>query len=130
MHSFILFDGVCNFCVWWVNLLIKYDKNDKFRFASLQSEIAKKIIQPFNLPRNYNHSVIFISNEKLYTKSTAVLKIISEMPLLWQILRIFTVFPAPIRDWFYNLISKYRYNLFGKKEICIVPDEKIRKKFL
>ena len=39
-HKIVLFDGVCNLCNSSIHTIIKYDKKDEFRFASLQSENA------------------------------------------------------------------------------------------
>ena len=41
LKKIILFDGVCNLCSKSVRFIIKYDKADKFRFASIQSETGK-----------------------------------------------------------------------------------------
>lgn len=48
--SLILFDGVCNLCCGWVMFLIKLDKMDRFKFASLQSEKGKAALLDINFP--------------------------------------------------------------------------------
>ena len=48
--SIILFDGVCNLCNGFVQFVIARDKKNKFKFGSIQSEGAKKILEPFNFP--------------------------------------------------------------------------------
>ncbi len=41
----LLFDGVCNLCDSAVQLVIKHDKKDVFRFVPLQSELGRSIIK-------------------------------------------------------------------------------------
>ncbi|OWP85683.1 thiol-disulfide oxidoreductase, partial [Flavobacterium covae] len=41
----ILFDGVCNLCNYWVQYIIKHDKNDIFRFVTLESELGQEVLQ-------------------------------------------------------------------------------------
>ena len=38
MSNVILFDGVCNFCNAWVDLLLRLDTEKKFKLCALQSE--------------------------------------------------------------------------------------------
>jgi predicted DCC family thiol-disulfide oxidoreductase YuxK len=47
-----------------------------------------------------------------------------------KILYPFILFPQPIRDFIYDLIAKNRYRFFGKKDVCRIPTENERKKFL
>jgi len=77
----ILFDGVCNFCNFWVNFIIDRDKNDKFRFAALQSEASQDLLQQFNLSTTDFDTFILIEGKKYYTKSTAALRIAKHLNL-------------------------------------------------
>jgi len=43
-NKIILFDGVCNLCNNAINFIIEHDKKDVFRFASLQSDLGKKMV--------------------------------------------------------------------------------------
>ena len=58
-HPIILFDGVCNLCAGSVQFIIKRDNSKYFRFASLQSDFAKIILQPSQLSENNFSSIIF-----------------------------------------------------------------------
>jgi predicted DCC family thiol-disulfide oxidoreductase YuxK len=40
----ILFDGVCNWCNAWVNVTIAHDPDGQFKFWTLQSEPAQRIL--------------------------------------------------------------------------------------
>ena len=71
----ILFDGVCNFCNRTVNIIIKHDKSAKFQFAASQSIGGIGVLQKFNLNQTLAASVILIDNDKVYTKTDAVVQI-------------------------------------------------------
>ena len=75
LKKIILFDGVCNLCSKSVSFIIKYDKADKFRFASIQSETGKKIINKYSIDINKNDSIILISNDNVSYRSKAVFTI-------------------------------------------------------
>ena len=131
-HGIILFDGVCNYCSHWVDFIIRHDKKDYFRFAILQSEAAKKLLNKINIAEEiFPDSIILIENEKLFFKSDAGLKILRKLNFPFSVLYIFIVFPKFIRDGVYNFIANNRYKWFGKKEVCRMPvTEEEKRKFL
>lgn len=130
MQSIILFDGVCNFCNRTVRVIIKHDKEDKFHFAQLQSAIAKELLLEQGLHQNELSSVILIEGDRVYTKSDAVIRIALQLSGWPTIFSYSKWVPKAIRNFFYDLIAKYRYRLFGKQDNCIIPDKKVQDKFL
>lgn len=129
-HAVILFDGVCNFCNSRINFIIRHDKHDYFRFAPLQSEVAKKILKENNLPENAMESFVLVENKKAFQKTSAALRIAKHLNGLWPVFYGFLIVPPFLRDIVYNIIAKNRYKWWGKKEMCMVPTEEVRKKFL
>jgi predicted DCC family thiol-disulfide oxidoreductase YuxK len=46
----------------------------------------------------------------------------------WRWMRGVRQLPKPLRDAGYNLIARNRYRIFGKYEVCFVPDAELRKR--
>jgi predicted DCC family thiol-disulfide oxidoreductase YuxK len=130
--SIILFDGVCNLCNNSVQFVLKRDKSNQFLFASLQSDAAKKILLQLNQENLANNidSILLVEENKLFTKSSAVLKISRKLTFPYSILYWFIYLPKFIRNPIYDLIAKNRYKWFGKKDQCMVPKKEYSKKFL
>ena len=126
----ILFDGVCNFCNRTINIILKYDKDAYFQFAASQSNAAMGIMQAFGLEENAIASVILIDQEKVYTKTDAVIQIAKHLSGWPNLFRLLKFIPKPMRDFAYDLIAKNRYALFGKMEKCRIPDASMRHRFL
>ena len=126
----ILFDGVCNFCNRSINIILKHDKDSYFQFAPSQSNAGIDILQQFDLDQKASASVILIDNEKVFTKTDAVIQIATYLTGWPKSFRLLKFIPKPIRDFSYDVIAKNRYALFGKKETCRIPDESIRHRFL
>jgi predicted DCC family thiol-disulfide oxidoreductase YuxK len=129
-QNIILFDGVCNLCNRTVQFIIKRDKKNKFKFAALQSNFGQGQLSKYQINRETCDTVVYIRKKKAFVKSTAALYISKELKRGWQILFVFIIFPLFIRDWFYDIIAKNRYKMFGKKETCTVPTPELRAKFL
>lgn len=128
-HQVILFDGVCNLCNSVVQFLIKRDKTDTFRFASLQSEAGQQILGQHQLPTQNFNSFVLYKNNKIYQKSTAALLVAKALPGWWPLLAAFIIIPPLLRDPLYDIIAQNRYKWFGKKESCPLPSAETRKKF-
>ncbi len=129
-HHIILFDGVCNFCNFWVNFIIDRDKDDIFKFAALQSEAGQKLLNKFNLKTEDFDTFILIDGEIYFTKSTAALKIARKLNYPVKVLYYFIFIPKFLRDLIYSLIAINRYKFFGKRDVCRVPTENEKEKFL
>ena len=125
----VLFDGVCNFCNSSVQFIIRHDKSNALKFASLQSNTGQELIAKYNISKDVD-SVIFIENGNAFTKSEAALRIADNFGGVWKMMRILKVIPAFISNLFYDIIARNRYKWFGKKETCMIPSPEIRNRFM
>ena len=117
MDQVIIFDGICGLCNKSVDILIKIDKEKIFTYTSLQGEFVKTLdLQPDI------DSILFYKDGTVYYKSTAILKIFQALGGIWVFMTVFYLIPKVIRDFIYNVIAKYRYKIFGKREQCRLPD--------
>ena len=129
-HKIILFDGVCNLCNSTVIRVIKNDKNDLFRFTTLQGAVGQVIVTEHGIDTSKTDSIILIDNNKAYTKSTAALRIAKNLSGAYPLLYGFIIIPNFIRDWVYDFIAKNRYKWYGKKDSCMIPTSELKAKFL
>lgn len=125
----IFFDGVCNLCNSSVQFVIKRDKEGTFRFASLQSGAGQEALQQFHLSQNDFNSFLLYEQGKLYTRSTAALRVLSQLKG-WKWAGAFKYVPPFIRNAVYNLIARNRYKWFGKKDECMIPTPELKSRFL
>lgn len=129
MSSIVLFDGVCNFCNGAVNFIIRHDSQGKFRFAPLQSTLGEEMRQEFGIGKDVD-SIVLIEDRRAFTHSDAALKIARGLGGIWSLGYAGIVLPKVVRDRVYRLFAKYRYSLFGKKDVCMVPSADVRSRFL
>lgn len=125
-----MFDGVCNLCSSSVQFILKKDKKDQFLFGSLQGAAGQLYLQKYQLAPNSFHSFMLIEGDKLYTRSSAALRMLKHIGGPWGWLYACMIVPRFIRDAVYNFIAKNRYKWFGKKEACWVPTPALKEKFL
>ncbi len=128
-NGVILFDGVCNLCNGFVNFIIKRDSNNYFQFASLQSRAGEKLLSAYKVAEQMK-TIVYLEKGKVYKRSGAALRICRRLSGGWPLLYVFIIIPPFIRDGIYDLVAKYRYQWFGKREQCMVPTPELRSKFL
>ena len=126
----ILFDGVCNFCNYWVNFIINRDERSIFKFTALQSKTGQEILTSLNLNTTDFDTFVLVDGSDHFTKSTAALRIAKELDFPFNIVYYFIIIPKPIRDIFYSAIAKNRYKFFGRRNSCRIPTEEEKNRFL
>lgn len=126
----IIFDGICNMCIWSARFIISRDNNNFFLLTSNQSKLGTRLIEEHKIDIKKNDSIFLVANNKVLMRSSAFFFIISHLKTSWKILLLFYPLPRFLTDFFYNIIAKYRYTFFGKRKKCILPNELTKTKFI
>ena len=116
MDKIILFDGVCSLCNSSVNFLKKNINSKEYNYIPSNSLAGKNLVEKYELGNIPDHTIVLLKNDKKYIKSAAILELISDLPKIYKLLKIIIIVPVSIRDYCYDIISKHRYKLFGKKD--------------
>jgi predicted DCC family thiol-disulfide oxidoreductase YuxK len=113
-EKILIFDGICLLCNSSVNFLYGKVKNRNYKFIASQSDEGKEIITKYQLDDLPSKTIVLIKDGIIFIKSRALLEVADDMPLIWRMFKVFKIIPLSLRDYFYDLISKYRYTIFGK----------------
>lgn len=134
-NPIILYDGVCGLCNRLNQFLLKRDKHDRFRFASLQSRLAEALTLRHGAnPKDLDTVYVVVDHDRptehLLARSDAILYVLTQLGGIWKIMGIAKLLPRPLRDAVYKIVARNRYRVFGKYESCMLPDPQNRDKFL
>lgn len=116
----ILFDGNCNLCNSTVRFISRNDSRNIFCFVPLESDKALKYLIRYEKENVEKGTMFLIRDEKIFTKSDAVLRILRCLDGLWPLLYVFIIIPRVIRDPVYDIVATQRYKWFGSSTDC--PD--------
>lgn len=128
--TILFYDGVCSFCDFMVQFILKFDSNKRFMFCALQSESGEKILQDHGYQQIELDTLVILHDGKIYTESTAVLTTLKILGGIWTLFLVFKIIPTTIRDGAYRMFARNRYRLFGKKETCRIPSKEQREQFI
>ncbi|MDC3332953.1 DCC1-like thiol-disulfide oxidoreductase family protein [bacterium] len=126
----VIFDGVCNFCNGAVNFIINRDPDGMFAFTPMQTELARELMEKHNIYNVGVDTFLLIKNGECFVYSSAALEITKDLTGVWYIFNIFKIVPNSIRDFLYKVFARNRYALFGRQEICMVPTDEVRSRFV
>ena len=129
----LLYDGVCGFCNKSVQLILDHDRRGTLRFAALQSDFGRAVVERHAELRGVD-SVVFVERapggERVHVRSDAALKVASYLGGFWKLFLAAKVLPRGLRDYCYDLFARNRYKFFGKYEACVLPPPEVRSRFL
>lgn len=128
----VLVDGVCNLCNSIVHFVIDRDPEARFRFAPLQSDFAKSLLERAGRPELATSlsTFVLVEGDTLFTHSTAALRLLRELNTPLRLLYALIVLPRFVRDAAYRFVAKRRYGWFGRTESCRVPTPELKARFL
>ncbi len=129
----ILFDGVCNLCNSTVQWVIERDKEGRFDFASLQSDVARRELGKVMDTKEIDalpDSIVLLDSDGVHVRSAAALRILGGLGSWFLLLRLGVVLPGPIRDAIYDMVARNRYRWFGRRDTCMIPTPDIAARFL
>lgn len=129
-HPVIVFDGVCVLCSGWIGFLLRHDREQRYRFAAMQTAAGRALLQVHGLDADDPMSFLLLDEEGARTDSDAVIAVLTGLGGLWRAACGFRLLPRALRDPAYRWLARNRYRWFGKKEACYLPTAEHRDRFL
>jgi predicted DCC family thiol-disulfide oxidoreductase YuxK len=138
-RTLMLFDGLCGLCNDAVLWVIKHDHSDRFRFAPQQSDLAAAILARHGIDREAtlaSNTVYLVldpgsQHEQLVTQSDVtvnLLLLLGGRRRIWG--NMLRAVPRSARNAAYGLFARNRYRLTGRYDVCPLPTEAERMKFV
>lgn len=128
MNKILFFDGVCVMCNGLVGFVLRHDKKQIFKFATLQGATAEKYLPA--LYRLELKTIILFDGDALYTESDAIIRLLIDLQGPFKYAKILYIFPKFFRDSIYRIVAKNRYLWFGTAESCALLSTEERKRIL
>ncbi|MDX1578795.1 MAG: thiol-disulfide oxidoreductase DCC family protein [Gemmatimonadota bacterium] len=130
----LLFDGRCNLCSGTVNFVLPRDPEGRIRFASLQSEVGRELLEEAGVePPGEDEdpeSLVLLEDGAAHTESEAALRVAEKLQAPWPLFTVFRILPRALRDPVYRWVARNRYRWFGRLDSRFVPRDEVRDRFL
>lgn len=114
----VVYDATCGLCRCSVSAIIRHDRRATFRFVPLASPAARALLEPLGIDPLRTDTVVLIENGRLFTHSTAVLRICRRLAFPMWLIWLGWIVPWSLRDELYNLVSRNRHHLSKLLPAC------------
>jgi predicted DCC family thiol-disulfide oxidoreductase YuxK len=126
----VLFDGVCNLCSALVRFLAPRDRDHLLWYVPMQSPVGQTLLRRHGLPLEGFDSFVLLEGGRVYLKSRAFFRVVRHMQFPWSALGVGRFVPGTLADFVYDRIAKNRYRLFGKRDVCMIPEKALATRFI
>lgn len=119
----IVFDGVCVLCSHWVVFILRHDVSGQFRLAAMQGTRGRALLAAHGLSPDDPASLLLVQSDRGYTDTDAIIRVLREFGRGWRLLGyLLKLVPRWLRDPLYRWLARNRYQIFGKRSQCRLPD--------
>ncbi len=123
-------DATCALCSWGARFIHRIDKSGQIRIAPIQSETGAALMRQNGLDALDPDSWLFIEDGRVWRDFDALIRVGRRSGGWGRLCFVLRVIPRPVRDWLYARIARNRYALFGRGDMCALPDPNFRARLL
>lgn len=123
-------DGECVLCTAGARFIARFDTRREFRICRAQSDLGRALFEHYGLAPDDPESWLYLEDGYAYGSFDAMIRAgrrLGGPGLLLQPLRLL---PRGAQDWLYVRLARNRYRLFGRTDMCAVPDPALRARLL
>jgi predicted DCC family thiol-disulfide oxidoreductase YuxK len=123
-------DAQCAICSWGARMVHRLDRAGTTRICPIQSPLGTALLRHYGLNPQDPASWIFLDQGIAHIDFEAVIhagRRFGGLGLLTQGLRLI---PRRFRNWLYVRLARNRYRLFGRSDLCALPDPALQRRIL
>jgi predicted DCC family thiol-disulfide oxidoreductase YuxK len=126
----VVMDGECVLCSVGARLISRFDKAEEFRICRVQSALGRSLLSHYGIAADDPESWLYIAEGRAYTSMDAMIRVGAKMGGIGLALQPLRLLPGPAQDWVYRRIARNRYRLFGRTDMCSLPDPALRARLM
>jgi len=123
-------DGECMLCSVGARLIARFDRKGEFRICRSQSPLGRALLQHFRMDPDDPESWLLIEDGVAYSSLDAMIRAGRQLGGVGLLLQPLRVLPRGLQDWLYRRLARNRYRLFGRANICAIPDPALRARLM
>ena len=121
---------MCKLCTGAVAFILRHERDQRLRFAPLQSAAGKRLLERFGIDPAQMNTFVVIAEGRAYVRSDAAIRLARFLSGGWRLLGVLRIIPRPVRDYVYDVVARNRYHWFGRRETCMAPTPGLARRFL
>ncbi|MEM8774788.1 MAG: DCC1-like thiol-disulfide oxidoreductase family protein [Pseudomonadota bacterium] len=126
----LVMDAQCALCSAAAKRIARLDKHDEVRIAPAQSALGRALLVHYGMDPDDPKSWLLVDNGAAWGSLEATVRLFPKLNRAYSVLRIFSLLPYRVQDWLYARIARNRYAIFGRTDMCALPDEALQARLI
>lgn len=126
----VVMDGECVLCSFGARMIARFDRRGEFRICRIQTPLGRALLRHHGLQEDDPQSWLYLVDGRAYTSLDAMVRAGQRMGgvgwLLWPV----RLMPRRLQDRLYQWLARNRYRLFGRTDLCSLPDPALRARLM
>ena len=123
-------DGTCVLCSMGARLIARFDRKGEFRIARVETPLGAALFRHYGLTPDDPESWLLIVDGRAYTSLDAMIRAGRQVGGLGLLLQPLRLLPRRAQDWLYIRLARNRYRLFGRGDMCALPDPALQARLI
>ncbi|MFM7333563.1 MAG: thiol-disulfide oxidoreductase DCC family protein [Tabrizicola sp.] len=123
-------DADCAICSWGARMIHRLDRAGTTRICPIQSPLGTALLRHYGLDPQDPASWLFLDEGQAHKNSEAVLHAGHRYGGFGHLTFVLRLIPKHPRDWLYIRLARNRYRLFGRADLCALPDPALQRRIL
>lgn len=129
-HPIAVMDAECAICSWGARMIHRLDTSGQVRICPIQTPLGSALLAHYGMQADDPESWLFLHEGVAHQDFDAVIYAGQLFGGWGQLTAVMRLCPPPFRDWLYTRLARNRYRLFGKGDICALPDPAFQKRLM
>lgn len=127
---FTVMDAHCALCARGARWIARNDRAGAFTIIPVQSELGGALMRHYGLDPADPVSWLYVEHGRAFTSLDALIRVGRRLGGVWRGLVVLRLLPRAVQDPLYRLVARNRYRLFGRADLCALPDPQVQKRLL
>lgn len=123
-------DAECAICSWGAQMIHRLDRTGTVRICPVQSPLGAALLRHYGLRPDDPTSWLFLDDGQPHVDFEAVLHAGRRFGGWAHLTSVLRIVPKPMRNWLYQRLARNRYAVFGRADMCALPDPDFQKRLL
>ena len=115
-------DAECALCSFGARMIHRLDTSGTIRICPVQSPLGQSLLTQNGITATNPESWLFMADGQVWTDFDAMAEVGLRCGGWGRLLGLLRLIPKPLRDWLYARVARNRYAVFGRGDICAIPD--------
>ena len=130
-YSVAVMDGTCALCALGAKMVHRLDRSGTIRIAPIQGQAGAALMVKHGLDPLDPDSWLFIESDgTVWRDLDATIRLGQVTGGVGWFLTWLKIFPKSARDWMYARVARNRYAMFGRADMCEIPNDALKARLL